>query len=477
MPSTFDAKVFRHVVVLSVAYIAPIILADVYYFDDHFRALEGYMLWSQDGRPIADFVYEVLSLGAIVPDTYPIPLVLFTVAFAAIGALIPVSREFRSRLLFALCFVLLLFNPFFLSNLYFRYDSAVMVGAIVFAVAPFAMQALSRPVSFVFGAAALLASLSSYQAAITIFVSFAALETYSLFAKGTAIRDMALRCGERIAQLAIAFGAYSILVRTLYMHQYARDYMAPTDFDALTTNIAVAVEVANSIFSGPQGNLLLTAMTIGAAIVVFDFLRSDRKALYALVLVACAAAGIFSYVGASPLSAKPLLYPRVYVGIGGALFLFFGIVALASRNSAVAYVAVVPAVLLFFVTNIVSTNALKADWEFQRSIARSIIQDLNRLGLGRVETIYFRGTLAPSPQRHIAARAYPMVERLSQSLFSQGYDGGRYLLMLEGFPRVKYPDAAEQEGLSASLNGSNPVADNALYSVRVADGVPVIDFK
>ena len=64
-------KAFIGLLIFSLIYILPIILANFYYIDDLGRSLRGYTDWNGNGRPLASLIAIVLSDGFPLMDVSP----------------------------------------------------------------------------------------------------------------------------------------------------------------------------------------------------------------------------------------------------------------------------------------------------------------------------------------------------------------------------------------------------------------------
>ena len=122
---------------LSFVYYLPVILLNEYFLDDHYRVLTGDYAWVGDYRPIADYLYYFLGLSFDVVDTFPIPYIIqyFTISILLGYLVVGISNKFELKkelinYITIICFFILL-NPFFLQNIYFRFDSIAMVFSVM----------------------------------------------------------------------------------------------------------------------------------------------------------------------------------------------------------------------------------------------------------------------------------------------------------------------------------------------------------
>ena len=75
------------VVVFSVIYVLPLIIANVSYVDDMGRAIDGYG-WIGDGRLLADYVVKCVTFGNGIVTVFHFSLILSAVIYAMSGVVI-----------------------------------------------------------------------------------------------------------------------------------------------------------------------------------------------------------------------------------------------------------------------------------------------------------------------------------------------------------------------------------------------------
>ncbi|OHV51239.1 hypothetical protein BB987_17320 [Photorhabdus temperata] len=155
-------------IVLSIIYTIPIILANVYYTDDMKRIIYGYG-WDHDGRFIASYLMMALSFGDIIVSSYPFSLIMSSLIILASGVIITNTLDLEKNLKIKLSPLILLVSPFFLENLAYRYDNIPMSLSILFALLPFVFftKKYFIPVSI----ACLFLSFGSYQTSVMIYFS------------------------------------------------------------------------------------------------------------------------------------------------------------------------------------------------------------------------------------------------------------------------------------------------------------------
>ena len=158
-------------------YVLPILLADRYYQDDLARSLYGATGWAWDGRPLTEWLMELLAGGGTtVVDLSPLPMLLGLAALAYALTLyarqaFPALRESKLATL-ALGFVLV--HPFAMANLSYKFDCLTMLLALALCFVLYALpRTLGGPRLALAGAVAALLVMDLYQPASGMFLVLA----------------------------------------------------------------------------------------------------------------------------------------------------------------------------------------------------------------------------------------------------------------------------------------------------------------
>lgn len=124
-------------------YVLPIVLADRYYQDDLARSLYGATGWAGDGRPLTEWLMQLLSGGqATIVDLYPLPLFLgiAVLAYAMTLYARQAFPDWKGSALLTVALGLVVAQPFAMANLSYRFDSLTMLLALALC---FVLYALS----------------------------------------------------------------------------------------------------------------------------------------------------------------------------------------------------------------------------------------------------------------------------------------------------------------------------------------------
>ena len=132
MLSSTDRRALSASIGVAALIVLPLALHVPLYFDDVGRSLNGSYGWSEDGRPLADFVSQLLLMGA--PRTVLTSPLGLLVCLPAMGwTCVLLTRMFQHPRPWAapLACVFLFGSPYFIENLSYSFDAPQMVLAVL----------------------------------------------------------------------------------------------------------------------------------------------------------------------------------------------------------------------------------------------------------------------------------------------------------------------------------------------------------
>lgn len=262
-------------VILSFAYVYPLVHADYAYVDDNWRALhQAQDAWRNQGRVLLEVLHRFLTFTSGTTNIFPLPLLISVFVLAL--AMTRLTLWYFSRPCIISCLVVLpvLCNPFFLGNLTYQFDGPGMVlavVAIVYAITCSIEHAVYR--SFV-SALLIAVSLSLYQPTLTLFVGLGIVEYVCGVKNRMSTRKALSLTAQRIAQL---IGGSLIYVFTAYqMAVDGRGDLSVFDarwFEAAAKKLSFAMEQVHLLIN--PGAVLFTVFVLVVAAVAFVFFMKN----------------------------------------------------------------------------------------------------------------------------------------------------------------------------------------------------------
>ncbi|MGA9335710.1 MAG: glucosyltransferase domain-containing protein [Rudaea sp.] len=411
--------------------LGPILLADRYCNDDLIRVLHGNYGWNNNGRLLTNFVMRVLQLGSSrLIDIFPLPQLIAIAVLAWIGVLIAQRYRIHSPLAAVVFAFPLGAQPFFLENLSYRFDAPCMALALLLAALPLLSIAPAGRKKWWLGVLALLASLNLYQPAINVFLVFAILE-FALNQQENAV-PMALsrQLFGRALQALLACGVYRLFFGTSikgWIKEHGQTIHGPGQWRELHVNVADFYQLLASAFSSrwlllfvPLALLIVVVPTIASVryAVAGRFMRSRWHTLLLFVaslLLPCA--WLLCLAGPMLLLARPVLMPRVMLGVGALLC-----AALIATHAVLRYRPTIQGWLIgiaciwalgFAICAAAYGNAAAAQKRYEDRIATRLADDLAELRSRRqVRNYVINGSAAMAPATAHAAAQFPLLRKL-----------------------------------------------------------------
>lgn len=469
-------------VVLSLLYIFPVILANVYYNDDLARSLYGATGWSGDGRPLGEALMLFLCGGEPVSDIAPLPLILSV--FLLSYVLVLYARNNLDSVFdetFLICILMFVItNPFAVVNISYRFDSIIMFSALSLSFLVFAMPDTLPGVwlficSFLAGAAVM----SLYQAAIGL---CAALFIIHLFYAVLGAKKAAVSGTWRMAGIGVGALFYKLVIAGRYVSSTDWRYeasrvvgFAPESVKIVFDNFMNACRYIKSYLTGISrlNQVLLILFCLGSVgAVLYLYLRDGHKkgavkaGGAAFLLASPVAAAVSTFLPLTVLSALTMR-SRIFIGFGVAL-LYVGIMLLffcrkygKLRRTAIVLAA---ACVFFHFTFMYSYgNALKSQDEYQKYLVYHIAHDLEGInGVGSFQTVSFAGQPPKARQVQKICLKYPfMNELIPVYLNNDTWIGGVWLYhYLQYDLTIGNIDESDWEVIQAG----EPELSNSVYS-------------
>lgn len=118
-------------------FVFPLINSQYLFYDDIWRAFEGRGTWSEEGRFLITVFYNLMAFDGQVPNVFPLPLFMAVVLLSF--ALRDLVFWCFDQPVLTSCLVVLpiMYTPFFLQNLTYQFDGALMVmglGVVIYSI-------------------------------------------------------------------------------------------------------------------------------------------------------------------------------------------------------------------------------------------------------------------------------------------------------------------------------------------------------
>lgn len=273
-------------IAINILWVWALLSPNIYYFDDNYRAAGGYYNWGGDFRPFADWLYYIIGLGRRFTDLTPLPQ-LFALVFLYYIYFLYIKKfnDGKITVPILLVFIPIVWSPFLLSNLYFRYDSIFMLLAVLLAV----LAVFDVDNKKYFRAIILLfITLGFYQPAIVAYVCTALFYVYTI--KEDDINKIFKQWFKKSIVYFLVFLA-GLLFYYFTIMNFTTDYNfysathSSMSLQNLIPNVVQAIKEINVIFQGDTG-LIFFSLFVYLLLMNLIFLIKKLSYLGVIVFIA-----------------------------------------------------------------------------------------------------------------------------------------------------------------------------------------------
>ena len=480
---------------LSLLYIFPIILINLYFKDDQGWSLRGSIGLKGDGRPLGEYLVLALCGGGPVTDTAPLPLIL-AVLFLSYTLILyaKTNLDFISNR-YALLTVLLFIigNPFALECLSYRYGSMVMFAALGIPFLIFSIpDTVSKAKMFIYSSLLSMALMSLYQAALGMCLILFIINVFFVLFQQK--RVSYAHEGLRIFGIGGGAVVYKLVIANHYVSHSDWRHAASQTLELKPESIMLIFQNIFATCRYIAEFLSETALWYRMILALFIILiltlsvvlycrkeenRGWRRAVdIAFLLLSPFCVLISSFLPLMLLKQQTLKL-RIYIALGGVLF-YLGILLLhfAKKKPVLMRPLLWLLILcnLYHYTNIYSYgNAVNNNNEYAKYIVYHVAHDLETINAdGDFSCVSFIGKMPVSQRTQMFRDKYPLTGALLPEYFTNdGWIGGAYVLhYLQDDLTIEKDTDADREIVASAA----PVMANSLYSCYVNGDKIIIAF-
>ncbi|EGT0660665.1 glucosyltransferase domain-containing protein [Citrobacter werkmanii] len=473
MFSRYDKKALFIYSGLALLFIYPLIQAGIYYRDDLDRSITGYYGWRGLGRPFADILTRFFSAsGHYNLDLFPYTM-LASCIFLGASSLALSKHLIKSDIPNAnMVAALLIFNPFILQNIAYRYDSLGMSIAFFLAVIAYTYKNKNLTIEIATKLIAGVLSLTLYQPCANIFIGFLAIDVIIIATKKDIKVKESITFLFKKTILFISFFLIYMLffspknnsrAELIHLDQGGMEHLAKTLIALKTMVLSYLHHPVYIYFAIP---LLISCVFMLVAY------RTNIKHIASFILYGAFSFLIFiiSLMGPTLLLQDAPVLPRTLVSFSVILIIIaIPIMHFAPRFK---YAALIPVIAsLAFSAQL--SNAMKSQQEYEDFVFNMIAQDIaTHKDIASIGTV---GQLDKNERARLLIDNKPLigyfVSPATEFLAS-------YQLVNKGFTQTLHGYGDEQENknkLSDMIKkGIKPVSSNKYYSLFISDNNAIV---
>ncbi|MEO5626986.1 MAG: glucosyltransferase domain-containing protein [Dokdonella sp.] len=498
-----DRSTFFILLSLYFVVLFPILRANRYYNDDLKRALVGHQSWDATGRPLTTLLMRVLQYyDRAMVDISPLTQFGAIAILAWIGVLVARRYAINSPGMAALAAFPLGAQPFFMENLSYKFDALSMSLAMLLALVPILATSDDRR-GWWLGVLSLFASLNLYQAAVNAYLVFIVLDIVLAQLKNRPPREVLQRLFSRILQAGMTMLIYQLIVgvhingwvkqNSEKIHTLQELPLIAKNFIDTYAYIGASLNPQWWLYFGP----VLIFLALIPVLVGIQYAHKQRAVgrvgEAATLLVASFLMPLVALVcvlGPMLILVKPLIQPRVLMGVGAllAVGLIVSCVALKAWGRSERWSLGLASMLALGMCTFASAygNALGEQKNYEERIASRLADDLAEVrAMHSIHAFLLDGTAGYSPVAAHVIGQLPLVGVLVPTYISAD-DMFHTHMFLRYFMRDDISDmrlrtdadAMHARSMILSKAGEAPVTiAREAYELRLIDGVALVTFR
>lgn len=473
------------VILASVLYVLPIVLANTYYIDDLNRTVAGYG-WNHDGRFVSSIIMHVLSFQQeVVYSLYPFSNIISAVLLSLSGFIISYSVGVRNKVMLFIGSLLLTTCPFLLEVLSYRFDCIPISLSILFITLPFLWY--QHKIGFVAASiTGIFLSLGLYQTSV---LSYCIILCFFLIKDiwNEHYKQALIKLALSAFSFLTGFVSYKIVLKWLNL-DLLKDRRG--EFIFKDDNLLVLlkeryysmIDLVELLMSSSYRFVFYVLLFFSLVSVVLFFVNNSKKIVakhlvFKLISTIGLIAGILVFVaGVNMFVYEPRWVPRAMIGWAVGMYLFYFAIALNTNyKKIIAVASFVPIMYYSFVISSQLGIYLKNQDEFSDYIINLLSPKL--LEHDRIKVI-IKGT-NKTAHRNITINysTMPFIYKLAP--IYENNDWGWGIIRLNKFDNIssEYIGGEKRNEILKNI-AEYPIVDkNIYYTLRIKDGIAIVDFE
>lgn len=471
--NTDDKKALALYSGLALLFIYPLIQAGVFYRDDLDRAITGQYGWRGLGRPVADILMRILSAsGHYNLDLFPFTMMASCLLLGASCLLLSkhlVNMDVPHSKFIA---AFLIFNPYLLQNIAYRYDSLGMALAFLLAVHSYTYRnnnaIRENAVKIISG----ILSLTLYQPCTNIFIGLLAIDILILAFNNNAKNKQIVKLMiEKVITFVSFYVIYMIFLSP--KHNSRAELIKPTSegVERFIQTIKEVSQIFSSYFHDPVYIYFLIPLLVIVMLVAKNvYQRKIKLTTFAMSICLSCLVYLASLMGPTIFLKEAPVLPRTLVSFH-IIFMLIAI-SIAFLSPKMKYVSLLPVITAFAFSAQLS-SALKSQAEYEDFVFNMISRDL--IQYHDINKIITTGQLDVNERARLIVNSKPLIGYFltpaTQFLAS-------FQLMDKGFIQTTrgYVDEADNTTTLQNIisEGIKPTVSNAKYSIYIKDDLAIV---
>lgn len=463
----------------------PIILASQYYIDDMGRATKGYSRWGVDGRPISDWIMQLLSFNHRLIDTFPLPLILSCMLISASLYIFHKKYIVAGGIYFIIPLGYVL-TPSLPEILSYRFDVLPMCVSFC---APLLLISANRNdyrVDFLLSIATIIIVFCTYQPSINLYIFCSIIQFMHTTEYGKRGKDALMLLATKFLALVASATLYmKIILPNTFSGSHSTSHPGINE-DGLLDNILNNIcgyynFIDKFFFHGFAGVYFLSVafiISLCCIKITLKFKSVPRDISLTFILISMAAIPFISLIATIasllPLESAMPYFSRLYIGFGGLNLLFFYCIYTLIKDTRAKHLAVALIIpTSYFTTYIYAFGAAsKAQSDYSSVIINDIKNSLRGIDY---KFIAFNGAYAKSPVLVNSEKSFPIFKfNIPNYFYNWSWPYNRFTF--EGLYLPKVPDKKMVNNALSEMCESHLNLKERLFDLHIVKDIAIVDF-
>lgn len=468
-----DKKTLLIFTVAAFLFIYPLIQAGIFYRDDLDRAITGQYGWRGLGRPVADILMKILSAsGEYNLDLFPYTMMASCLFIGGASLLLSDHLSKLDIPSHKLVAALLIFNPFLLQNIAYRYDSLGMSIAFFLAVMAYTYSDKHPVKEISVKVVAGVLSLTIYQPCANIFIGLLAIDIMIAAVKNNYKISNVIT---EICKKTLLFISFYLLYMLFFAKKNnARAEIISANSDGLAhlkNTLSELKDMVLSYFHGPVYLYFLLPFVIGLLFMLIAN-RHNSKMMLRGILFGMMSLVVFlvSLMGPTLFLQDAPVFPRTLVSFSVLIVLIaIPVVCLSPKLK---YITLIPVITAIAFSAQLS-SAISSQREHEDFVFSMIARDL--LAYAKVNNIGTVGEINLNERVKLLVTNKPLI---GYFLSPASEFVASFQLINKGFTQTLHGYDDEQKNINTlfSLFDQNisPVVSNKEYSLFISGDTAIV---
>ncbi|KDF45154.1 glucosyltransferase domain-containing protein [Enterobacter kobei] len=476
---------FKNYLIVILFFSLPIILASQYYIDDMGRATKGYTKWGVDGRPVSDWLMQLLSFNHRLIDIFPLPLIISCCLIATSLYMFHKKYIISGGIYFIVPLGYLL-SPSLPEILSYRFDVLTMSVSLC---APLLLIGYYKncKLDFLLSAATVIIIFCTYQPSINLYIFCSIIQFLHTIEHGKSHKDALKLVISRLLALAISSLLYmKVILPNTFSGSHNTSHPGLVDGGLINNalnNINAYYNFINKFFfHGYAGFYLLFTTSvvmiccIKLALEIKNTQKTPTLIITYLVLCILPFISLISIMASLlPLERAVPYFSRLYVGFGGLnLLLFYCVYTVTKNTTAKISISLLLIPIAYFTVYLYAFGAAsKAQSEYTSVVMNDIKNSLKNINFNYIA---FNGAYAKSPVLMNSENNFPIFKfNIPNYFYNWAWPYIRF--NFEGLYLPTIPDKDLVKNALIDMCSSKITINERLYDLHIVKDIAIVDFE